>query len=112
MDLVDLGALSSGFLTGLREGVEAALIIAIICAYLARTGNRQAFRPVFAGAGLAIGLSLVLGIALYVTVGALEEPYEQLFEAAGELEDSVPVQREHHPQLEQPNATTSQVVPG
>ena len=82
MDFVDLGALSSGFLTGLREGVEAALIIAIICAYLARTGNRQAFRPVFAGAGLAIGLSLVLGIALYVTVGALEEPYEQLFEAA------------------------------
>lgn len=79
---MDLGALSSGFLTGLREGVEAALIIAIICAYLARTGNRRAFGPVFAGAGLAIGLSVVLGIGLYITVGAFEEPYEQLFEAA------------------------------
>lgn len=79
---MDLGALSSGFLTGLREGVEAALIIAIICAYLARTGNRHAFRPVFAGAGLAIGLSVVLGVGLFVTVGAFEEPYEQLFEAA------------------------------
>lgn len=78
---LDLGAMSSGFLTGLREGVEAALIIAIICAYLARTGNRQAFGPVFAGTSLAIGLSVGLGIALYVTVGAFEEPYEQLFEA-------------------------------
>ena len=29
---MDFGALSSGLLTGLREGVEAALIIAFICA--------------------------------------------------------------------------------
>ncbi|MEX2184124.1 MAG: iron uptake transporter permease EfeU [Chloroflexota bacterium] len=79
---MDLGALSSGLLTGLREGVEAALIIAIICAYLARTGNRRAFGPVFAGAGLAIGLSVALGIGLYATVGAFQEPYEQIFEAA------------------------------
>jgi high-affinity iron transporter len=78
---VDLGALSSGLLTGLREGVEAALIIAIICAYLAKTGNRDQFPKVFIGAGLAIGASVVLGIILYVTVGGLEEPYEQIFEA-------------------------------
>ncbi|MEO5884689.1 MAG: iron uptake transporter permease EfeU [Candidatus Limnocylindrales bacterium] len=79
---MDLGAFSSGLLTGLREGVEAALIVAIICAYLARTDNRRAFPQVFLGAGLAVGLSIVLGIALYITVGALEAPYEQLFEAA------------------------------
>jgi high-affinity iron transporter len=78
---MDLGALSSGLLTGLREGVEAALIIAIICAYLAKTGNRRHFPTVFAGAGLAIALSVVLGVVLFVTVGGLEEPYEQIFEA-------------------------------
>lgn len=78
---MDLGALSSGLLTGLREGVEAALIIAIICAYLAKTGNRRHFPTVFAGAGLAIALSVVLGIVLFVTVGGLQEPYEQIFEA-------------------------------
>ncbi len=78
---MDIGALSSGLLTGLREGVEAALIVAIILAYLARTGNRAYFPRIFAGAGLAIGLSAVLGLALYVSVGGFEEPYEQLFEA-------------------------------
>ena len=77
---MDFGAFSSGLLTGLREGVEAALILAIICAYLARTGNTRYFSKVFAGAGLALGLSAVLGIALFVTVGSFQEPYEQLFE--------------------------------
>ena len=79
---MDLGALSSGLLTGLREGVEAALIVAIICAYLARTGNREQFGKVFAGAGAAIGVSAILGVILFVSVGELPEPYEQLFEAA------------------------------
>jgi high-affinity iron transporter len=78
---MDLGALSSGLLTGLREGVEAALIVAIICAYLARTGNRRHFGKVFLGAGSAIALSVVLGVVLWWTVGELPAPYEQLFEA-------------------------------
>ncbi len=78
---MDLGAFSSGALTGLREGVEAALIVSIICAYLARTGNRNSFPRVFVGAGLAGVLSAVLGIGLFVTVGSFQEPYEQLFEA-------------------------------
>jgi high-affinity iron transporter len=78
---MDLGALSSGLVTGLREGVEAALIVAIICAYLARTGNREHFGKVFWGAGAAIALSVVLGIVLFVSVGELPAPFEQLFEA-------------------------------
>jgi high-affinity iron transporter len=79
---MDLGALSSGLLTGLREGVEAALIVAIICAYLARTGNQQHFPRVFVGAGAAIAVSVAAGILLFVTVGELPAPWEQLFEAA------------------------------
>jgi len=79
---MDVGALLSGLLTGLREGVEAALIVSIICAYLAKTGNRQAFPTIFWGTGLAIGASALLGVALFVTVGSFEEPYEQLFEGA------------------------------
>jgi len=78
---MDVGALSSGLLTGLREGVEAALIVAIICAYLARTGNRDQFFKVYAGAAAAIVLSAALGVLLFVSVGELPAPYEQLFEA-------------------------------
>jgi high-affinity iron transporter len=79
---MDVGALSSGLLTGLREGVEAALIVSIICAYLVKTGNRQHFPTVFAGVGLAVALSALLGVGLFVTVGSFEEPYEQIFEGA------------------------------
>jgi high-affinity iron transporter len=57
------------------------LIVAIICAYLAKTGNRRYFSRIFAGAGLAVLLSAVIGIAIFVTVGSFQEPYEQLFEA-------------------------------
>src|SRR4029079_6547697 len=71
-----------GLLTGLREGVEAALILAIICAYLAKTGNKRHFPKIFLGAGLALALSMLLGVGIYVTVGSFQEPYEQLFEAA------------------------------
>lgn len=78
---MDLGALLSGLLTGLREGVEAALIVAIICAYLAKTGHPESFPKVFLGAGLAIALSAVFGVGLYLTVGSFQAPYEQLFEA-------------------------------
>lgn len=77
---MDVGAFTSGLLTGLREGVEAALILAIICAYLVKTGNRRYLPKVFLGAGIAVGLSAILGIALFATVGSLQEPYEQLFE--------------------------------
>ncbi len=78
---MDAGSLTSGLLTGLREGVEAALVISIILSYLARTGNRQAFGRIYAGAGAAVVVSLVAGFALFVTVGELPAPYEQLFEA-------------------------------
>jgi len=78
---MDLGAFSSGALTGLREGVEAALIVSIICAYLAKTGNGRHFPRVLLGAGVAGGTSAVLGFVLFVTVGSFQEPFEQLFEA-------------------------------
>jgi high-affinity iron transporter len=83
--MFDAGAFTSGLLTGLREGVEAALIVAIVCAYLARTGNARHFGKIWAGVGTAVAVSLVLGAALFLTLGGLEEPYEQIFEGAAML---------------------------
>jgi high-affinity iron transporter len=77
---VDFGAFTSGLLTGLREGVEAALIVAIVLAYLAKTGNFRYAGRVWLGAGAAIAISLVVGIVLFLTVGGFQEPYEQIFE--------------------------------
>src|SRR4029450_9704001 len=77
---VDFGSFSSGLLPGLRAGVEAALIVAIVLAYLQRTGNTAHAGKVWLGAGVAVVLSAVLGVAIYVTVGSFEEPYEQIFE--------------------------------
>jgi high-affinity iron transporter len=82
---MEFGALTSGLLTGLREGVEAALIVAIILAYLDRTGNRRYFQRVWIGVGAAVALSVLIGVALWVTIGGLPEPSEQVFEAAAML---------------------------
>ncbi len=77
---MDFGAFTSGLLTGLREGVEAALIVAIVLAYLAKTGNIRYAGRVWLGAGAAIVTSLVVGIVLFLTVGGFQAPYEQIFE--------------------------------
>jgi high-affinity iron transporter len=77
---MDVGAFTSGLLTGLREGVEAALIVSIILAYLAKTGNRAQFPKIYVGTGAAILVSALLGVILFQTTGGLQEPYEQLFE--------------------------------
>ncbi len=64
----------------LREGLEAALIIGIILAYLAKTGNRQGFKPVWLGVTLGILGSLVAGIIIYLSAGELSGRAEQIFE--------------------------------
>src|SRR3990170_8283958 len=48
----------------LREGIEAALVLGIILTYLRRTGHYSLNRYVYWGLGLAVAVSLVLGIVL------------------------------------------------
>jgi len=56
--------LLSAFVTSLREGVEAALIVGIILVYLSRTGRSHLARFVWGGVALAAALSLATAIAL------------------------------------------------
>ena len=75
----------NGLLIGLREGVEASLVVGIVVAYLVRTGNAAQLPKIWAGTAGAVAASALLGLALYATVGELGTPYEQLFEATAML---------------------------
>jgi len=75
----------SALLITFREGLEAALIIGIILAYLVSTGNRDRFKSVWIGTGLAVIVSLVAGAVIYVSTGQLEGRGEQIFEGIATL---------------------------
>jgi high-affinity iron transporter len=69
------------FVITLREGFEAALIVGLILAYLAKTGNKQEHaRTVWWGVVLAIALSVLVGGVLFASVGELEGTSEELYE--------------------------------
>src|ERR1700743_1034638 len=65
---------------GLREGVEAALIVGIIAAFLRKNG--QSLVPVWIGVGLAIALSIAVGVALDLVEQALPQARQEGMEAA------------------------------
>ena len=69
----------------LREGLEATLILGIVLAYLARTGNGDRSGQVWAGTAVAILVSLAAGIGIFFTVGELEGAAEQIFEGSAML---------------------------
>ncbi len=70
----------AAFLVMLREGVEAAIIVAILLGYLNRIGRRSEARWVWAGVIAAVLASAAIGILLWNTVGALEGAAEQFVE--------------------------------
>jgi high-affinity iron transporter len=54
-----------------REGFEAALIVAILFAYLRRIGRTDLGRSAWAGVAAAVALSVVIGVVVHLTLGNL-----------------------------------------
>lgn len=52
------------FVIGLREGLEASLIVGIIAAFMIHRGERTALRPMWIGVAAATGLCLGIAIVL------------------------------------------------
>jgi len=75
----------SALLITFREGLEAALIIGIVLAFLAKTGNRRWFKQVWWGTITAVLVSILVGAILFYSIGALEGRAEQIFEGSAML---------------------------
>jgi high-affinity iron transporter len=67
------------FLIGLREGLEAALVVSILVAFLVRTNRRDALPKVWLGVGLAVAISVGVTAALALTQQALTFEAQEAF---------------------------------
>ncbi|MFF3512940.1 iron uptake transporter permease EfeU [Streptomyces sp. NPDC002573] len=54
----------SNYLIGLREGLEASLVVCILIAYLVKTGRRDALKPIWIGIAIAVAIALGFGCVL------------------------------------------------
>ncbi|MTA61579.1 MAG: iron transporter, partial [Actinobacteria bacterium] len=69
----------STFIIALREGLEAALIVGILVAYLVKSDQRSHLRALWSGVALAVTASLAFGAFLSYTSAELTTKGEELF---------------------------------
>ncbi len=61
----------ANFLIGLREGLEASLVVSILIAYLVKTDRRQDIRYIWVGVGSALTVVVVAFAIITAAIGSL-----------------------------------------
>ncbi|MBU6348290.1 MAG: FTR1 family protein [Actinomycetales bacterium] len=69
----------ANYLIGLREGLEAALVVSILLTYLVRTQREHLIKFVTYGVASAVGFSVLVGSVLQVTENSLNVDVEPIF---------------------------------
>lgn len=72
--------MGASFVIALREGIEAALIVSIVLAYLKQVGASDRAKYVWAGTAIAVVLSAIVGVAIFVAGAEFEGEAEEIFE--------------------------------
>ncbi len=72
--------MGAAFVIALREGIEAALIVSILLAYLRQLGRADRSRVVWWGTALAVLVSVAVGTSIFVIGAEFEGTAEALFE--------------------------------
>ncbi|MFJ8595771.1 iron uptake transporter permease EfeU [Streptomyces sp. NPDC093598] len=70
------------FLIGLREGLEAGLVVSVLVATLVRAGAKSRLPQVWTGVLAAIALSMSFGAVLTFTAASLSTPAQEAFGGA------------------------------
>jgi high-affinity iron transporter len=78
-------SLVPSFLLTFREGLEATLIVVIAASYLNRTGKRKLNIFLYSGVIAAVGASLLLGLAISMVYGGLEDAFAGVFDGVAVL---------------------------
>lgn len=67
------------FLIGLREGLEAALVVSILITYLVRTNRQHLIKAVWRGVVVAAAVSAIVSITLQLVSAELSDKIEPIF---------------------------------
>jgi len=75
--------LFSSALIGLREGLEAALVVSILIAFLVKSGKRDYLKWVWTGVAAALVVCVAIGTIIAYTIGEMQFEHQEI--AGGSL---------------------------